>query len=207
MRQSQALPSRVAIARQPARYDPALVRQSVAAVVRDLGNRLADFRAARRTRPAQAEFQSANPTPTVQRMGAVITHGTVIAAVAEQVAEALDGRGTDHHRDAPQTDSDFEKISGTRPSPGAACAAAERYPKLKLEILDLRREVWRTERGVIVERRKLPEDRAVTPSSILASAVFSTARRVQFYGADYDTKFTATHHSQGQTRIPACRAA
>jgi len=49
---------------------------------------------------------------------------------------------------------------------------------LKLEILDLRREVWRTERGVIVERRKLPEDPRGYTLVDLASAVFSTARRV-----------------------------
>jgi len=103
MRQSQALPSRVAIARQPARYDPALVRQSVAGGRTRSGNRLADFRAARRTRPAQAEFHSANPTPTVPANGSrSFTHGTVIAAVAEQVAEALDGRGTITIADAPR---------------------------------------------------------------------------------------------------------
>lgn len=114
----------------------------------------------------------------------IITHGTVITAVAEQVL-AAGGKLT--ICDAPQTDSDFDKIcelTGVR--------------KLDAEILDLRREAWRTENGVIVDRRKLPEDpRGYTLVDLGAKSWFHN-KPGQFYGADYNTAFTAQHHSAGK---------
>src|SRR5262245_44321630 len=127
--------AKVTIVRQPPRYDPALVRQSIAA----LGINWREL-----IRPGDhvllkpnfiRESHSQRPDEWEQ----IITHGTVLAAVAEQV---LDAGGEITIADAPQTDSDFDKIcerTGIR--------------KLDAEILDLRREVWRTENGVIVERR------------------------------------------------------
>ena len=98
----------------------------------------------------------------------ITTHGAVIAAVAYEVAAVMDGRGTLTIADAPQTDSDFDKICERAELP----ALRKRFSNLKFEILDLRREAWRTERGVIVERRKLPEDpRGYTDLGQICSAV------------------------------------
>src|SRR5205814_1845302 len=70
--------------------------------------------------------------------------------------------------------------------------------QLNAEILDLRREAWRTENGVIVERHKLPEDpRGYTLVNLGDQSCF-TGKNGNFYGADYDTAFTATHHSNGR---------
>jgi uncharacterized protein (DUF362 family) len=137
----------------------------------------------------------------------IITHGTVIAAVAEQVASALDGSGTITIADAPQTDSDFDKICERAELPQLQEKLARSWPDLKLEILDLRREVWRTENGVIVERRKLPEDPRGYTLMNLGKASSFAGKVGSFYGADYDTAFTATHHSNGTHEYLLSRSA
>ncbi len=128
----------------------------------------------------------------------IITHGTVIAAVALEVAAALDGRGTITIADAPQTDSDFQKISERVQLPALQARLAREFPKIAVEILDLRREAWRTENGVIIERHKLPEDpRGYTLVDLGAHSCFH-GKKANFFGADYDTAFTAKHHTNGK---------
>jgi uncharacterized protein (DUF362 family) len=128
----------------------------------------------------------------------IITHGSVISAIAEQVAEALAGRGTITIADAPQTDSDFDQICQRAQIPELRERLAREFPSLTLEVLDLRREAWRTERGVIVERRKLPEDpRGYTLVNLGDRSCFRE-KAGKFYGADYDTAFTAKHHTAGK---------
>src|SRR5258708_5198301 len=181
--------NRVTVIRQPPHYEPSLVRQSVAA----LGIEWREL-----IRPGdrvllKPNFIRESHTNRPDEWEQIITHGTVIAAVAEQVA-AAGGRIT--IADAPQTDSDFEKIcelTGIR--------------KLDAEILDLRREAWRTENGVIVDRRKLPEDpRGYTLVDLGAKSWFHN-KAGKFYGADYDTDFTARHHSNGKHEYLLSRTA
>jgi uncharacterized protein (DUF362 family) len=127
----------------------------------------------------------------------IITHGTIIAAVAEQVADA---GGKIIIADAPQTDSDFELICERAGIP-------ELRKRLDIEVLDLRREAWRTKNGVIVERRKLPEDpRGYTLVDLAGQSCF-TSKSGKFYGADYDTAFTAQHHSNGKHEYLLSRSA
>ena len=57
--------------------------------------------------------------------------------------------------DAPQTDSDFDTICERAEIPKLREQLRREFPALRFEVLDLRREAWRTERGVIVERRVL----------------------------------------------------
>ena len=186
-------PSRVAVVRQPPRYDPALVRESV--------SRLGiDWRAL--IQPGQRvvlkpNFIRESHTHRPDEWEQIITHGTVIAVVAEQVVAA---GGKIIIADAPQTDSDFEKI----------CERAG-IPKLQkrfsVEVLDLRREAWRTENGVIVERRKLPEDpRGYTLVDVAGKSCFA-GKNGNFYGADYDTAFTTKHHSNGRHEYLLSRTA
>jgi uncharacterized protein (DUF362 family) len=181
--------AKVTVVRQPPRYEPAMVRQSVAALGIDWqtliqpGDRVVlkpnFIRQSHASRPDEWEQ--------------IITHGAVIAAVAERVKEA---GGQITICDAPQTDSDFEAIcdrTGLR--------------WLGAEILDLRREAWRTENGVIVERRKLPEDpRGYALVDLGAKSCFA-GKPGRFYGADYDTDFTAQHHSNGRHEYLLSRTA
>jgi uncharacterized protein (DUF362 family) len=127
----------------------------------------------------------------------IVTHGTVIATVAGQVAEAMGGRGTITIADAPQTDSNFQRICERTRIPELQERFRREYPGITLEVLDLRREAWKTRDGVVLERRKLPEDpRGYTKVDLGSSSCFHGVQR-RFYGADYDTKTTAIHHSNG----------
>jgi uncharacterized protein (DUF362 family) len=179
----------VAIVRQAPRYDSESVRRSVA----QLGINWRGL-----IRPGdrvllKPNFIRESHTDRPDEWEQIITHGTVIAAVAEQVA-AAGGKIT--IADAPQTDSDFDKIcerTGVR--------------SLNAEILDLRREAWRTKNGVIVERRKLPEDpRGYTLVDLAGKSCFAN-KSGKFYGADYDTTFTAQHHSAGKHEYLLSRSA
>src|SRR5205823_4640108 len=95
--------SHVAVVRQAPRYEPALVRRSIA----QLG---IDWRSL--IRPGdrvllKPNFIRESHTERPDEWEQIITHGTVLAGVAEQVI-AAGGKIT--IADAPQTDSDFEKI-------------------------------------------------------------------------------------------------
>ena len=137
----------------------------------------------------------------------IITHGMLIAAVALEVAAAMGGRGTITIADAPQTDSDFEQICARAEIPALRERLANKFPNLEFEILDLRREAWRTNRGVIVERRKLPEDpRGYTLVNLAGESLFH-GKTGRFYGADYDTVFTAKHHGNGTHEYLLSRSA
>jgi uncharacterized protein (DUF362 family) len=171
---------RVAIVRQPPCYEAEQIRQSVAALGIDWralihpGDRVLlkpnFIRQAHTHRPGEWEQ--------------IITHGTVIAAVAEQVTTA---GGKITIADAPQTDSDFDAI----------CALTG-VRQLDAEILDLRREAWRTENGVVVERRQLPEDPRGYTLVNLGERSWFHGKAGAFYGADYDTAVTAAHHTAGK---------
>src|SRR5712675_470338 len=102
----KAKPPTVAVVRQPPHYEPALVRQSVAALGIDWPALIRPGDRVLLKPNFIRESHSQRPDEWEQ----IITHGTVISAVAEQAAAALDGRGTITVADAPQTDSDFEKI-------------------------------------------------------------------------------------------------
>jgi uncharacterized protein (DUF362 family) len=187
------MPYRVTIVRQPPRYDPQRVRASIAALGVDWRGL---FRPGARV-VLKPNFIRQSHMEHPDEWEQIITHGTVIAAVAEQVAAALEGHGTITIADAPQTDSDFDKICERAELPQLRKTLTRIWPELKFEVLDLRREAWRTENGVIVERRKLPEDpRGYTLINLGAASCFA-GKPGRFYGADYDTAFTASHHSNG----------
>jgi uncharacterized protein (DUF362 family) len=184
----------VAVVRQGPEYEAELVRQSVAQLAIDWrvlirpGDRVL----------LKPNFIRESHTDRPHEWEQIITHGTVIAAVTEQVAAALDGHGTITIADAPQTDSDFKEICQRAQIPQLRDRLACEFPGLTVEVLDLRREAWRTERGVIVERRKLPEDpRGYTLVDLAGKSWFQN-KAGRFYGADYDTKFTARHHAHGK---------
>jgi len=189
---------RVAIIRQAARYEEPAVRESVRRAVAALGISFAEL-----VRPGdrvvlKPNFIRESHTERAGEWEQIITHGTVIAAVAEEVAAALGGRGTITVADAPQTDSDFEKICELTGVGALRDRLTRQHRDLQFEILDLRREAWRTEGGVIVERRKLPEDPRGYTLVDLGERSFFHGKAGKFYGADYDSHFTQQHHTGGK---------
>jgi uncharacterized protein (DUF362 family) len=197
----------VSIARQEPRYEDALVRCSVREVLEGLGAGWTNL-----VQPGDRVLLKPNcirqsHTERPNEWEQIITHGSVIAAVAEEVAASLQGRGAITIADAPQTDSDFDWICVRTGILDLQARLEQRYPRLKVEVLDLRREYWVTQRGVVVERRKLKEDpRGYTLVNLGAASSFH-GKSGRFYGADYDSAATAQHHSHGRHEYLLARSA
>lgn len=200
-------PRRVAVIRQEPRYDVELVRGSIRRAVEALGVTWSEV-----IRPGdrvllKPNFIRESHTERPDEWEQIITNGAVIAAVALEVAEALRGNGTITIADAPQTDSNFEQICSRTGIPQLRERLRRDHPSVKVEVIDLRREYWRTERGVVVERQRLREDpRGYTLVNLGEHSAFHGKAGV-FYGADYDTAFTATHHSNGRHEYLLSRSA
>ena len=125
----------------------------------------------------------------------VITHGSVIRAVCDYVLRALNGVGRVVICDAPQTDSSFDEIcrvSATR----AVVEWYQSWSDVPVELLDLRSEEWQTTDGVVVNRQKLAGDPAgYVAVNLGADSAFHGIQPAHgFYGADYDTAATNSHH-------------
>ncbi len=198
-------PNRVAVVRQAPRYDEAEVRESVRRAVAGLGISFRDLVEPGERVVLKPNFIRESHSERPGEWEQIITHGSVIAAVAEEVAAALDGRGTITIADAPQTDSDFDKIcdlTGVR-----ALGDRLQSETLRFEVFDLRREAWRTKDGVIVERRKLPEDPRGYTLVNLGERSFFHGKAGKFYGADYDSAFTQSHHTGGKHEYLISRSA
>ncbi|MDX1962982.1 MAG: DUF362 domain-containing protein [Pirellulales bacterium] len=125
----------------------------------------------------------------------VITHGSVIRAVADYVWIALAGRGRVMVADAPQTDSKFSAM--VKLMELDRLADFYRGQGQNLELVDLRKEEWENVDEVIVERRKLAGDPCGYQAYDLAdrSEFFQHAGVGRYYGADYDDDELNRHHT------------
>ena len=128
----------------------------------------------------------------------VLTHGSVIRAVADYIWKALEGKGKVIVADAPQTDSSFGKIAQLL----GLYEIRDFYQAqgLDFEVVDLRKEEWVNRDGVIIERKNLSGD----PNDYIA---FNLGQKSEFaghqveyryYGADYDSDTLNSHHSNGK---------
>ena len=128
----------------------------------------------------------------------VITHGSVIRALADYVWMALNGRDTVIVADAPQTDSSFSamvRLLGLDAIRDFYCAHG-----LDFRLLDLRKEEWLNRDGVIIERRRLGGDpRGYIAFDLAAASEFADHPGAgRYYGADYDAEEVNRHHSGGR---------
>ena len=137
----------------------------------------------------------------------IITHGSVIASVAEAVANALRGRGRITIADGPQTDSDFQTIDARLGLSSLARRISQSHPGIEIEIVDLRRERWRTTAGTVIERTRLPDAPGGYSEVDLGPLSLFHGRNAGYYGADYDTSFTQRHHSGGRNAYLLARLA
>ena len=183
------------MARLESRYSEAGIDQAVSRLLRSLGVCWGDLIAPGDRVLLKPNFIRESHTRRPGEWEQIITHGTVIGAVATQIAAAMGGTGTITIADAPQTDSDFERICERAGLRQLQERIHHQFPGLVLEVLDLRREVWQTRNGVVVERRRLPEDpRGYTKVNLGRKSCFHGVAG-RFYGADYDTGLTAAHHT------------
>jgi uncharacterized protein (DUF362 family) len=140
-----------------------------------------------------------NPTPGAS-VESVITHGSVIRAMADYALLAVGLEGSVAIAEASQQDCNFVQVctlsglDALEEHYEATCGAA-------FEVIDLRRE-WVTFRdGIVVARHTLPGDPLGYRVVDLGSQSFFhgsgiDAKRMR--GADYDPVVTAEHHSNGR---------
>jgi uncharacterized protein (DUF362 family) len=128
----------------------------------------------------------------------VITHGSVIRAVADYVWKAVGPTGKIILADAPQTDASFSEMSCLL----GLDAIRDFYRALGLcfEVIDLRQEEWTTRGDVVVERRKLaPNPYGSVAFDLGQASEFADHRGAgHYYGADYDAGVVNRHHSEGR---------
>ncbi len=140
-----------------------------------------------------------NPIETAS-VESVITHGSVLRAVADYAFLAAGAEGSVAIAEAPQQDCDFEKIREIVGLDALVRFYDETLART-LEVIDLRREAVRFEDGVIVERHKLPGDPLGYRAVDLGEKSFfhdSGLDPRRFRGADYDPGPTAEHHTNGK---------
>lgn len=139
-------------------------------------------------------------TETEQDPEAILTAPVVLLSVLTGVLEALPTRGVVTVCDAPHTYADFEGILRYGECRALLSMAAEARPDVRVEIIDLRREVWRMRDRVVVARRPNPPDPRGYVAVDLASdsMLHGHAGRGRYYGADYDRNEVNAHHSGGR---------
>jgi uncharacterized protein (DUF362 family) len=128
----------------------------------------------------------------------ILTHGSIVRAVADYVWKALEGRGKIIVADAPQTDSSFGAI--VRVLGLDKIQSYYRGKGLAFELIDLRREEWTNRDGVIVARSKLRGDpHGDVAFDLGSSSEFLNHRGSgRYYGADYDRDEVNRHHTDGR---------
>jgi len=130
----------------------------------------------------------------------VITHGSIVRAVADYAHLAVGLEGSVVIAEAPQMDCDFDVIRRI----AGLDELVQLYEELlgcELKVIDLRREAVRFRDGIIVERKPLPGDPLGYRAVDLREHSFFHGSGLdprRFRGADYDPTDTAERHSGGQ---------
>lgn len=128
----------------------------------------------------------------------VLTHGSIIRALADYVFKAVGRNGKVIVGDAPQTDSSFSTIVSILGLDRLVSFYADRG--LTMELVDFRQEEWLNVEGVIVKRRKLPGDpRGCVAFNLGSGSEFADhSGGGRYYGADYDVGVVNQHHTKGR---------
>jgi uncharacterized protein (DUF362 family) len=128
----------------------------------------------------------------------VVTHGSVVRAVADFVWKAVGPKGKIILADAPQTDASFSEMVRLL----GLDVISDFYlaQGLTFELIDLRQEEWTTRGDVVVERRKLaPNPYGAFAFDLGQASEFADHPGAgHYYGADYDAGAVNHHHSGGR---------
>lgn len=139
-----------------------------------------------------------NPSPDGS-VDSVITHGSIVRAIADYAWLAVGEQGMVEINEAPQMDCEFDEIRRIA-GLDELVAFYERELGRTLPVIDLRREEVRFEDGIIVERKPLPGDPRGYRVVDLGDRSFFQPSGLdpdRFRGADYDSKPTGDHHRDG----------
>ena len=126
----------------------------------------------------------------------VITHPQVVLAVVETLAAAMAGKGVVSICDAPHSYADFAAITARGDLAAGLDELRGRWPKLRIELLDLRREIWRRRDEVVVERlSNVPDPRGYVRLDLAErSLLHGHDGEGAYFGADYDVDVVNGHH-------------
>jgi len=126
----------------------------------------------------------------------VITHPTLLVSLIEVLGERIAGPATLCICDAPHTYADFAAIARRGGLVDELERLRARFPALRIELLDLRRERWVRREGVVTGRLRNPEDPRGYVRLDLArdSLFFGHHGEGRYYGADYDSSAVNAHH-------------
>jgi uncharacterized protein (DUF362 family) len=129
----------------------------------------------------------------------VITHGSIVRAVADYVLLALQGRGELWIVDGPQLDADWNEIL-RRTGIGQVTEWLAAQGSVPVRLLDLRDEHEDVRGEVLYGTTKLPGDPAGSVEVNLGSRsrLVDHAGSGRYYGATYDQQETNYHHSGGR---------
>jgi uncharacterized protein (DUF362 family) len=137
----------------------------------------------------------------------VVTHPSVIEAVANWAAGQLQDHGSIIICDAPQTDSSFETLRKYCRLDEVIMRCSQAHPKIKFELLDLRPEEWHSIDGVTVSKAKLPGDPLGSTHVRLneASEFVEYSGEGRLYGASFDMDETNARHRGSTHDYLLCR--
>jgi uncharacterized protein (DUF362 family) len=137
----------------------------------------------------------------------VVTHPSVIEGVVAWVAPKLRGAGSITICDAPQTDSSFATLRRYCHLDAMIAQCRERWPSLRIELLDLRPEEWLAVDGVTVKKTELPGDpKGSTLVRLNEESEFVGFHGLgQLYGASYNMAETREHHRDTTHEYLLCR--
>ena len=126
----------------------------------------------------------------------VITHPRILLAIVETLATYMDGRGTICICDAPHAYADFSAITARGSFSTEIGTLRRRWPSLRIELIDLRRETWLRQDEVVVERRPEPDDPRGYVRLDLArdGLLYAHQGEGSYYGADYASTVVNRHH-------------
>ena len=129
----------------------------------------------------------------------IITHCSVIRPIIDYCHIALQGEGELTIADAPQFDSNFEKIKEILQIEHMLKYLNE-YSQIKVKLVDLRQEIVIIDNGIITKKIfKEGDPKGHTIVNLRDESAFTPLKNSlnNIYGADYDFKETRKHHSHG----------
>ena len=137
----------------------------------------------------------------------MVTHPTVIEAVARWAATQLRDSGSIFICDAPQTDSSFRKLGEYCAFDGMLKRLRSNFPAIDIQIIDLRPEEWHALDGVTVSKTELPGDPLGNTRVQLnnGSEFVGYSGLGRLYGASYDMEETNKRHQGEHHEYLLCR--
>ena len=130
------------------------------------------------------------------RWECVISHPVIVQIVLDELARKLSGQGTISICDAPHTYANFSNIVARGNLNKYIENLGDVHPDLRIELIDLRREIWIREDEVVINRESnICDPRGYARYNLGSNSLFYRhPGEGKYYGADYDTSIVNDHH-------------